>query len=226
MNKQRHYIEAVRHKNLVYLRTLKCASTFFYRNFRENLMWQTIPWSNIDWENDHVFSHIMEPVKRRHKAVAQRLFMLGLCDQYINDSNLQECLEHSLMLDQHGENYSTRYGTACNLIDWIPLQPDKRVNITLTEALLSESGVTNIKWDYRYSHTGDDIKKQVEKILETRWNQALVPGRDFLPELLPEWLQNELQQDIDLYRNITQSFDNNAKSWRNITWRKKHDLAN
>lgn len=212
MNQQRHHIEVLRHENLVYLRTLKCASTFFYWNFSKNLMWQEISWSSIDWENDHVFSHILEPVKRRHKAVAERLFMFGLCDQYINDLNLQECLEHSLVLDQHGESYSTRYGTACNRIDWIPLQPDNHVNVTLTQALLSSSGVNDVKWNYGYSHIGEDIKTQVEKILETRWNQALYQGR------LLEWQQHELQQDIDLYTNITQSFDSNATSWRDISW--------
>jgi len=222
MNKQRHYIAAARHKNLVYLRTLKCASTFFYLNFTKNLMWLPIPWANIDWENDHVFSHILEPVKHRHKAVAERLFMFGLCDQYINDLNLQQCLEQSLMLDEHGESYSSRYGTACNLIDWIPLQSDNHVNITLTEALLSDSGVTDIKWKYDYSHTGEDIKKQTEKILELRWNQSKGAGGT----QLSEWLQNELQQDIDLYENITQSFDSSAKSWCDITWLKKHDLSN
>jgi hypothetical protein len=175
-------------------------------------MWQEISWSSIDWENDHVFSHILEPVKRRHKAVAERLFMFGLCDQYINDLNLQECLEHSLVLDQHGESYSTRYSTACNRIDWIPLQPDNHVNVTLTQALLSNSGVNDVKWNYGYSHIGEDIKTQVEKILETRWNQALYQGR------LLEWQQHELQQDIDLYTNITQSFDSNATSWRDISW--------
>ena len=178
-------------------------------------MWQEISWSDIDWENDHVFSHILEPIKRRHKAVAERLFMFGLCDQYINDLNLQECLEHSLILDQHGESYSTRYGTACNLIDWIPLQPDNHVNVRLTQALLSDSGVTDVNWNYDdYSHIGEDIKKQVEKILESRWNQALYQGR------LLEWQQHELQQDINLYKNITHSFDRNAATWRNITWRK------
>jgi hypothetical protein len=185
-------------------------------------MWLPISWSNIDWKNDHVFSHILEPVKRRHKAVAERLFMFGLCDQYINDLNLQECLEQSLMLDQHGESYSSRYGTACNLIDWIPLQPGNHVNVTLTEALLSDSGVTDIKWEYGYSHTGKDIKKHTEKILELRWNQMRPPGGT----QLSEWLQNELQQDIDLYKNITQSFDSSAKSWCDITWLKKHDLSN
>lgn len=222
MDKKRYYIEACRHKNFVYLRTLKCASTFFYWNFTKNLMWLPIPWSNIDWKNDHVFSHILEPVKRRHKAVAERLFMFGLCDQYINDPNLQECLEHSMMFDQHGESYSTRYGTACNLIDWIPLQSDNDVNVKLTEALLSDSGFIKIAWEYGYSHTGEDIKRQTEKILESRWNQAQCLGGT----QLSEWIQNELQQDIDLYNNITQSFDSSAKSWHDITWLKKHDLSN
>ncbi len=212
MNQQRHYIEVLRHNNLVYLRTLKCASTFFYWNFSKNLMWQEISWSSIDWKNDHVFSHILEPIKRRHKAVAERLFMFDLCDQYINDLNLQECLEHSLTLDQHGESYSTRYGTACNLIDWIPLQPNNHDNVRLTGILLDNSGVNDVNWNYSYSHTGENIKTQVEKILETRWNQALYQGR------LLEWQQNELQQDIDLYKNITQSFDINATSWCDISW--------
>lgn len=220
MNVQRLHIEACRHytgtryRNIVYLRTLKCASTFFYWNFTKNFNWQEISWSDIDWENDHVFSHMLEPVQRRHKALAERLCMFGLGQQYLSDPNLQQCLEHSLNLDQHSESYTTRYGTAVNRIDWIPLQSDPEINVKLTEKLLAHSGVTDLIWDYEFAHTGEEVKKQVEQLLAHTWNQALYRGK------LLEWQQHELQNDLDLYRSVIRRFDLHGINWPDITWLK------
>jgi len=212
MNKQRHYIEVCRYKNIVYLRTLKCASTFFYWNFVKNLEWEETAWSDIDWARDHVFSHILEPVQRRHKAVAERLAMHGLCEQYLQDENLQQCLEHSLILDQHSESYSTRYGTACTRIDWIPLQPSHQLNVQLTEALLAHNSVTGVAWDQSFAHTGEDNKKQVEQQLAKIWNQALYQGR------LLEWQENHLQADLELYADIVKCVNLQGHTWAEISW--------
>jgi hypothetical protein len=212
MNKQRHYIEVCRYNNIVYLRTLKCASTFFYWNFTKHLDWQEIAWSDIDWENDHVFTHMLEPVQRRHKAVAERLSMFGLCEQYLADANLRECLEHALILDQHSESYTTRYGSACQHIDWIPLQPSNQRNVQLTELLLAHNGVTDINWDYSFAHPGEDIKKQVEQQLARTWHQALYQDR------LLEWQQNHLQLDLDLYVDIVKRVNLQGLTWSEITW--------
>jgi len=212
MKLNRHYIEVCRWNNLVYLRTLKCASTFFYWNFTKKLGWQEIAWSDIDWDHDHVFSHMLEPVQRRHKAVAERLAMFGLSEQYLADANLRTCLEHALILDQHSESYTTRYGSACQHIDWIPLQSSNNHNIKLTELLLAKNGVTDIKWDYGFSHPGEDNKKQVEMLLAKTWDQALYQGR------LLEWQQHHMQSDLDLYAAVAQRFNAQGTSWSEASW--------
>ena len=220
MNSQGHHIEACRHytgsryRNIVYLRTLKCASTFFYWNFTKNFDWQEISWSDIDWDHDHVFSHMLDPVHRRHKALAERLCMFGLGKQYLADSNLRQCLEHSLNLDQHGEGYTTRYGSAVNRIDWIPLYSNQELNVELTEKLLANSGVTDLTWDYEFAHAGEDVKKQVELLLTQTWDRALNHGKLF------DWQQNELQNDLDLYKQVTTKFDLHGASWDNMSWLK------
>ena len=220
MNSPRHYIEACRYKNIVYLRTLKCASTFFYWNFTKHLDWQEIAWSDIDWANDHVFSHMLEPVQRRHKAVAERLAMFGLCEQYLADANLRECLEHALILDQHSESYTTRYGSACQHIDWIPLQSNNNHNIKLTELLLAKNGVTDIKWDYGFSHSGEDNKKQVELLLTKTWDLALYQGQ------LLEWQQHHMQADLDLYADVVARVDLQGQTWSEVSWlRNKKESA-
>jgi hypothetical protein len=155
---------------------------------------------------------MLEPVKRRHKAVAERLAMFGLCEQYLNDANLRQCLEHAMILDQHNESYTTRYGSACRHIDWIPLQSNNNNNIKLTELLLAKNGVTDINWDLEFSHTGEDNKKQVEQLLATTWNQNLHQGR------LQGWQQNHLQSDLDLYDDVVARFNLRGVDWSAISW--------
>ena len=212
MKLNRHYIEVCRWNNLVYLRTLKCASTFFYWNFTKKLGWQEIAWSDIDWDHDHVFSHMLEPVQRRHKAVAERLAMFGLCEQYLADESLRTCLEHALILDQHSESYTTRYDSACFKIDWIPLQPQHKDNIQLTELLLASEGVTGITWDRDFAHPGESNKKQVESLLAQTWDQALYQGQ------LLEWQQNHMQADLDLYAAVAGRFNARGTSWVDVSW--------
>ena len=85
----RNFINAYRYKNYVYLRNLKCASGFFVANFKK-FGWTQILFQDIDWETDVVFSHILNPIERRHKSIREVLVNYGLVNDYISNFRLQK----------------------------------------------------------------------------------------------------------------------------------------
>lgn len=213
MRLTRHYIEVCRWENLVYLRTLKCASTFFYWNFTKHLGWTETHWNAIDWQNDHVFTHMLDPVERRHKAIAERLHMHRLGSLYLENPDLQAALQHAWQLDEHNESYCTRYGTAVNHIDWIPLSDNNRENIRRTEKLIEfhQPGTMPIQWDMNFAHYADHNKKAVETRLRQSWQEGLYKG-------LIEWQQFQYADDMNLYQRVVQRFNALGESWSDMSW--------
>jgi hypothetical protein len=82
----------------------------------------------------------------------------------------------------------------------------------LTELLLAKNGVTDIKWDYGFSHPGEDNKKQVERLLTQTWDLALYQGQ------LLEWQQHHMQADLDLYADVVAGVDLQGQTWGDVSW--------
>ena len=175
------YIPALRFNNLVYVRNFKCASTFFYENFYATFGWHMIDYNNIDWDNDFVFGHIIDPIERRHKGIAEYINMMNLSEEFINNKKLQNLLQTTPYLDRHSLLYSLTFGDKCNDIHWIPLSTHQE-SINRTEKLL-KSQIPNINladWDYNFDHVSstNSDKKKVEKILATIWSYKLLYTRE------------------------------------------------
>lgn len=210
----RNDIEVCKLENFVYVRNFKCASTFFYWNFVKQNGWQEISWHDIDWGNNHVFGHILDPVERRHKSVAEKIHMHGMSQLFLENKNLQECLAHLCLFDTHTESYDQRYGQQCNQIDWIPLNRSHDDVIALTEKLLSRSYAWNMSWVHWGDNSkisnrpGDNLKKQVEFCLKSQWVSIAHP----------EWLQLYMSKDVELYNKVVEKFNDQAKTWSNTSW--------
>lgn len=214
MHKDRHYITACQYHNLVYVGTLKCASTFFYFNFIQELKWAEINWQDINWEKYHVFGHIQDPVVRRHKAIAERLSMFNLEKFYFDNRSLQKFLQDSIILDQHGETYCNRYGSAVNKIDWIPLIGESKEIIRLTEMCMRHymPQLPKIEWNFNYANASTDIQKKLQLHLENMWNVSL-----YCKELTG-WKKHQLADDIELYGHVVEKFNPSASDWKLISW--------
>ncbi len=194
---------------LVYLRTLKCASTFFYNNFVRTLGWRELAWTDIDWRTHHVFSHMLDPVKRRHKAVAEFITICGLnTDEFLGDPRVQRFIQYLPVLDNHSSSYHDLYGYACYSIDWIPLSQDFKTNIKSTELLCQAHGHDyQGKWSNEHVHLGTPAKKNLEQILENLWGAN--------PD---EWTHNYLERDLKLYRRVINQFRHTANNWPDMSW--------
>jgi len=198
---------------LVYVRTLKCASTFFYWNFTKTFGWHEIDYQDIDWDRQHVFGHLAEPITRRHKAVAEYIDMHSLGHEYLNNENLQQLLDETPTLDCHSAPYLDTFQTDAYRIDWIPLSDNNDDNIDITARLLRTYGVDNVQWDRDFDHSASASKKAVELKLKETWEKRYSTYND-----LPAWLKRHYSDDITLYRVVTSKFNPDASSWTDTSW--------
>ena len=202
--------------NLVYVRTLKCASTFFWDSFKK-LGWWGIEFDKIDWKNQHVFSHIMDPDKRRHKGVAEYINMYNAYDLFYQNETFKKFIAHVPSLDQHSISYHDQYGNYCNLIDWIPLSgrsheftwwltPEE--SVAKTDLLLRHHGVKVFdRWAWDRINSSSDRQKQLEKDLGELWQKDQ-----------PNWTSWYLQRDRELYNRVISKFNYEAATWAESSW--------
>jgi len=154
-------IECLQKDDTVYIRNLKCASTFFYENFKK-AGWQPIEFISIDWQKCHVFGHILDPIVRRHKGIAEYIKMCDLEDEYINNKKLQKLIKACPYLDRHSIPYHILFNDKLYAIDWIPISNITEKNVKLTEKLLAYKNIKIPNWDYKFSHASD---RRIENIV-------------------------------------------------------------
>ena len=208
--RHRHYIQALSCGPMVYLRTLKCGSTFFYNNLVD-WGWEEINFCDIKWQTQIVFSHIMEPVRRRHKAIAEYIFMTNTWDLLFDNPKIQQFIQRVPLLDSHSVSYHDYYGQLSWLIDWIPLSTDHEENTALTERLLNYgAGTATFKWNADHAHPGHAIKKQIENKLIELWGQDQTEPK--------EYVDFYLERDQLLYQTVTQQFDKDGGTWPKTSW--------
>ena len=149
-------IQALTCGPLTYVRTLKCASTFFWETFKK-IGWWEIKFNDIEWKNQRVFSHILDPDQRRHKGVAEYIDMNDAYDLFYHNETFRKFVAHTPALDQHSVSYHDQYGNYCNQIDWIPLTGRSyEQSVAKTDQLLRYYGIkifNNWNWDRAHPST-------------------------------------------------------------------------
>lgn len=194
---------------LVYARTLKCASSFFYNNLTENFKWEPITWNQINWNYHHVFGHMLDPIERRHKGILEHIIATNNTDLLESSENFRKLIKDITRLDEHTISYWDNYGRYCYFIDWIPLNLPNNQVIEQTQKLMGEYGQKDFHWDYRHSRPASPDMKKWVKILRDIW-----PDRDRLP-LATRTLLNK---DLILYNEVTEKFNAAGRSWATTSW--------
>lgn len=206
----RHAIQVCAAGPLVYIRNLKSASTFFYRNLTQVYGWEEISWQDIDWRKHHVFGHLQDPVERRHKGVAEFIVMNQVQDLFDESQKFRNFIRHAPVFDEHTSSYHDTYGNLCYHIDWIPLQGRKHSEvIKATEKLLEHYGISaDDRWNYEYVHVANPDKKRIELELKQLYEQ----------ETEPDWLGWYLHNDRLLHQTVVKKFDYNGSTWSQMSW--------
>ena len=194
--------------HLVYVRTLKCASTFFWETFKK-IGWWEIDFDTIDWKHQHVFSHMMDPDQRRHKGVAEYINMNDAYDLFYQNETFRKFVAHSPTLDQHSTSYHDQYGNYCNQIDWIPLSGHSHEEtVAKTGLLLQHHGIYIFdRWAWDREHPSIDRQKKLQKDLEDLWHKDQ-----------PFWTSWYLERDRLLYRRVMAKFNYDGATWPETSW--------
>ncbi len=207
----KNYVQACSNGPLTYLRTLKNASSFFFNSLTGNFRWWPVAWSEIQWHETHVFSHIQDPLERRHKGILEHVMITGCEDLLHNDKNFQRFIRHVPCTDEHTVNLFEMYGSWCYSIDWIPLYPDPDMTVEITEKLLRVYGQRLFPWDRNEARPASDQMKKMAKLLRDLWSDN---GQSYLPGHTRAYLS----RDIDLYNKVMSRFNPNGDTWQRCSW--------
>lgn len=214
---QQYNVHICRKGNLVYLASLKAASTFYITLLLSN-GWDTITFDSIDWTTDHVFGFISEPVARYIKAVTEDFFneeiYIEETEEIIPDVEFQDLLtkilsKHKtqcLVLTHHSLPLSVTLGDYVKKVDWIPLSDDIPSDKLFTK--LCE------KYTITLDYTSENIDHHVS-------NGYKVSIFDELRSLFGEgnyFRDMVLAKDIDLYNDVKSKINVNGKTWDEISW--------
>lgn len=203
-------IQVCRMGPLVYIRTLKCASSFFYNNFCEHLRWEPMHFKDINWAHHHVFSHIMDPVERRHKGVLEWILMSDAQDLLRNSADFRRVIGKVAMLEDHSQSYHDRYGHCCWMIDWIPTSLGYDTTIGLTERLLWKYNIRVMgRWNKEHMHLGGPEQQELCDILRRVWNAD---------GALPRATHHYMARDMVLYQRVMKLIDPAGEDWDHTSW--------
>lgn len=210
---QKDSIQCYTNGHIVYVRNLKCASTFFGSSFEKCWRWEPILWSNINWETQHVFGHMLDPIQRRFKGLAEYINMHDLNNLFHDNIYFQNFVKNAVVLDEHTSSYHDTFGNLVYHIDWIPISGYTHDQvIDFTERLLRHYGIRTLKnWDYDNVHLTHPAKQAVEKKLKNLFNDQ---------NTWPQSVSWYLEKDVQLYRHIHNKFNSTAETWADTSWLK------
>jgi hypothetical protein len=168
-------------------------------------------WSDIDWDYHHVFGHMLDPVQRRFKGLAEYINMHNLNELFLNNVNFQNFVTNAVVLDEHTSSYHDTFGQSIYHIDWIPIS-DYTHNqvIEFTERLLKFHGVRRMSdWDYSNVHRTHSEKQIIQQKLE-----QMCEKQCYWPQSVTWYLE----KDVKLYNHINNKFDSAAETWEKTSW--------
>lgn len=196
---------------LVYVATLKCASTYYTTLLLDN-GWDRIYFTEIDWQKDHVFGFINDPDQRYYKGITEDVNNVAAVDSLEAESleshikkTFQDFSPHLLLFSLHTIPINIKLGKYFDKIDWIPIFND-------------------------FPH------HQIFLKLLNYHNLTVEPGENLDPNSASEYKKNQylnfkncINYEMDLYKIFTEGdrelfhsvcnrINPNGKSWQEISW--------
>lgn len=153
--------------NLVFVRNEKCASTYYAGLFRAN-NWQPQRLADVDWERDHVFSFIRDPLIRHIKGLVEDMIMIGCEIGIVNNSSKNFWVELP-WLGLHSMPISIKFGELADKINWIPLDAYDFNSEDVVKDLLKEHNIDLVWYDNLFRRKSDKYHEEI-------YNKILIPS--------------------------------------------------
>jgi len=204
----RRTVVALQTNDVVYIRILKCASSFFHNNFQA-WGWTPIAFEAIDWERHHVFAHMLDPLERRYKGAAEYIQMNNMQDIFLTNPDFRKFISQIPVFDDHTASYHDQLGNYCNMIDWIPISGREPAETKrLTELFLWSHGIRVLgRWNRNHARHADARLKHLQSAV-----------RECTEQTYHDSVYQYLLRDCVLYNRVCANFDPTQTSWTNVSW--------
>ena len=204
-------MEAYRYKNLVYVAVPKHASRSYIHFFRDVLKWSYTETYNVDWTNDIVFAHLINPITRYVNGVVQVLQQNNLT-HLIDSEEFLTLLRTSVFFDQHTYPITRMFDLPqCFQIEWLLLDHHLVSGEKFTQAFLKDHGIDIDIKDIPKLNQSDRKKLMSRKKIKIHTDKML------------NSLIFVLQEDLNLFNQVaihTKFFEIDDKPWREISYKK------
>ncbi len=201
----RYNTHIYRHQQLVYVGTLKCASTFYSTLLMDN-GWKQIGWDEIDWQQDHVFGFILDPIRRWFKGIQEDIqSQESRSFAHTAYQVIENYWSHSFLVTNHTLPITTALGQHAWQVDWIPLI-DRDSNLPQLQKLCHTYNVSVIPGSNTDPHVSHPSKLREQEQIERSFNKGNVMWELFL------------QSDIDLYNSVCNNFNPLGQTWDQTSW--------
>jgi hypothetical protein len=206
--KSRITITALQGGDVVYIRILKCASSFYHNNF-ESWGWRPIAFDAIDWNRHHVFAHMLDPLERRYKGAAEYINMNNMQDVFFNNADFRKFVATVPVFDDHTASYHDQLGNYCRLIDWIPISGiAPKETARLTELMLEDHGINILnRWNWEPARPASTKLKTLQLAV-----------RDCLEQTYQDGVYRYLYNDCVLYNRVCEKFNPTKPRWCDVSW--------
>lgn len=199
---------------LVYIPTLKNACSY-YRSVCLHNYWDQIEWKDIDWDHDHVFSFISDPITRYFKGLAQDVFNIYFEEDKqvfyeILKYSTRKFQDSTLVLTLHSLPLYTIYNDYVNKIDWIPLIQDSDRYFKI----LCDNYNISIDLNLESADENKSTPQQINFYKELYQNISNFDDNIFYNLLLCK--------DVELFNNVVEKFNLQGKTWEEISWIRKN----
>ena len=201
-------VHVYRYKNLIYVATFKCASTYYTTLFQSN-GWVRVHWEGINWAEDHVFGFLIDPVVRYVKALSEDYFNEEDSEfsQFLIDY-LEKASTRSTLLTFHSIPLCVSLKDYVNKIDWIPIDPAFNHHSLLLTFLDQHNVSISHYGDTVDNHFGSAHKKELEKKMFNIFNSK---KKHISYDLL-------LSEDIELFESVKSTINPGGFAWDQISW--------
>jgi hypothetical protein len=204
-------MNAYRFKNLVYLPIPKHAYTSYSYFFHNVLGWEFIESYNINWEEDTIFCHLLNPSTRYVNGLLQALHDRKLT-HLLESPDFSKLLSTCVFFDQHSYPLTRMFDIEqCYKIEWLLLDHPTVTGETFTKAFLTQFDI-------------DIDVQQIPKLNQIR-NKSKDDRNQILhhTELMMNSIIHILQEDMNLYNKVTihtHAHDLYTQPWQNISYKK------
>jgi hypothetical protein len=199
-----------RHKNLVYIPITKHASSTYTDLFQNKLGWEKTQSNFIDWDKDHVFSHIIHPYERHLKGTVEAIIKYGI-RELVDHPKFSKLLT-TAVFDLHSYPLTCTFGIERMFkIDWLLLDHPKYSGNAITAKFLQSNGIDISESDIPNIHESDGYKKKLTERIRQIREESDVTGT----------LTYFYENDVVIYSKIdqhTKLMNMEKKDWSEISW--------